>query len=128
MLGIRLGVNDLYLREVSKKIRSTFRAKQERGDYIGSFPCYGYIKDPNDNHKLIIDPEASKVVKRIFQLALDGFGVTKICRKLTDEKIPIPIVYKKESRGLRVTENDGYGIWKNSTVRNILKSQMYIGI
>lgn len=127
MLGIRLGVNDLYLREVSKKIRSTFRAKQERGDYIGSFPCYGYIKDPNDNHKLIIDPEASKVVKRIFQLALDGFGVTKICRKLTDEKIPIPIVYKKESRGLRVTENDGYGIWKNSTVRNILKSQMYIG-
>lgn len=127
MLGLRLGVNDLYLREVSKKVRSTFRAKQEKGDYIGSFACYGYKKDPNNRHKLIIDTEAAKVVKRIYQLTLEGLGTTKICRKLTDEKIPIPIVHKKEPRGLRVTENDGYGIWKNSTVRSILKSQMYIG-
>ena len=58
MLGLRLGVNDLYLRDVSKKVRSSFRIKQERGEYIGSFPCYGYIKDPEDKHKLIIDPEA----------------------------------------------------------------------
>ena len=127
MLGLRLGVNDLYLRDVSKKVRSSFRVKQEKGEYIGSFPCYGYIKDPNDKHKLIIDPESSKIVKLIYQLCLEGLGVTRICRKLTDEKIPIPIVYKKEPRGLAVTENDGYGIWKNATVRNILKSQMYIG-
>ena len=127
MLGLRLGVNDLYLRDVSKKVRSSFRIKQERGEYIGSFPCYGYIKDPEDKHKLIIDPEASKIVKLIYELCLEGLGVTRICRKLTEDKIPIPIVYKKEPRGLAVTENDGYGIWKNSTVRNILKSQMYIG-
>ena len=127
MLGLRLGVNDLYLRDVSKKVRSSFRIKQERGEYIGSFPCYGYIKDPEDKHKLIIDPEASKIVKLIYELCLEGLGVTRICRKLTEDKIPIPIVYKKEPRGLAVIENDGYGIWKNSTVRNILKSQMYIG-
>jgi len=127
MLGLRLGVNDLYLRDVSKKVRSSFRVKQEKGEYIGSFPCFGYIKDPNDKHKLIVDPEAAKVVKLIYQLYLEGLGVTKICRRLTDEKIPIPIVYKKEPRGLAVTENDGFGIWKNATVRNILKSQMYIG-
>ncbi len=127
MLGIRLGVNDLYLRDISKKVRSSFRVKQEKGEYIGSFPCYGYVKDPEDKHKLIIDPEASKIVKYIYQLFLEGLGVTRICRKLTDEKIPIPIVYKKEPRSLAVTENDGYGIWKNSTIRNILKSQMYIG-
>lgn len=127
MLGIRLGVNDLYLRDISKKVRSSFRVKQERGEYIGSFPCYGYIKNPDDKHKLIVDPVASKVVKLIYQLCLEGFGITRICKKLTDEKIPIPIVYKKEPRGLLVTENDGFGIWKNSTVRNILKSQMYIG-
>ncbi len=127
MLGIRLGVNDLYLRDISKKVRSSFRVKQEKGEYIGSFPCYGYVKDLDDKHKLVIDPEASKIVKYIYQLFLDGFGVTRICRKLTDKKIPIPIVYKKEPRGLNVTENDGCGIWKNSTIRNILKSQMYIG-
>lgn len=127
MLGIRLGVNDLYLRDISKKVRSSFRVKQERGEYIGSFPCYGYIKNPEDKHKLIVDPVASKVIKLIYQLCLEGFGITRICKKLTDEKIPIPIVYKKEPRGLLVTENDGFGIWKNSTVRNILKSQMYIG-
>ena len=127
MLGLRLGVNDLYLRDVSKKVRSSFRVKQEKGEYIGSFPCYGYMKDPNDKHKLIIDPVSSKIVKLIYELYLEGLGVTKICRKLTDEKIAIPSVYKKEPRGLQVIENDGFGIWKNSTVRNILKSQMYIG-
>ena len=127
MLGLRLGVNDLYLRDVSKKVRSSFRVKQEKGEYIGSFPCYGYMKNPEDKHKLIIDPVASKVVKMIYDLYLEGLGVTKICRKLTDEKIAIPIVYKKEPRGLAVTENDGFGVWKNATVRNILKSQMYIG-
>lgn len=127
MLGLRLGVNDLYLRDVSKKVRSSFRVKQEKGEYIGSFPCYGYMKDPEDKHKLIIDKQASKVVKIIYDLYLEGLGVTKICRRLTDLKIAIPIVYKKEPRGLEVTENEGFGIWKHSTLRNILKSQMYIG-
>ena len=57
MLGIRLSVNDLYLRDVSKKVKTSLRAKQNRGDYIGSFPLYGYKKDPNDRHKLIVDEE-----------------------------------------------------------------------
>lgn len=127
MLGIRLGVNDLYLRDVSKKVRTSFRVKQERGDYIGSYACYGYKKDPLDRHHLVIDEEAAKVVRMIYRLFLDGLGITKICKKLTDSKIPIPIVYKKEPRGLLVTENDGYGVWKHSTVKNILTSQMYIG-
>lgn len=127
MLGIRLSVNDLYLRDVSKKVRTSLHAKQEKGDYIGSFPCYGYKKDPNDHHHLIIDEEAAKIVRKIYDLFLGGFSMTKICHELTDAKIPIPIVYKKEPRGLMVTENDGYGVWKRATVCNILTSQMYIG-
>jgi hypothetical protein len=67
------------------------------------------------------------VVKLIYKLYLEGVGVTKICKRLSELKIPIPIVYKKEPRGLTVTKNEGFGIWKNATVRNILKSQMYIG-
>ena len=127
MLGLRLGVNDLYLRDISKKVKSSFRVKQEKGEYIGSFPCYGYMKDPNDHHKLIIDPEASEIVKLIFSLALDGHGVCVIAKKLTERQIPIPIVHKKEPRGLKVTENNGNGIWKHSTLRNILTNEMYIG-
>lgn len=58
----------------------------KKGEFIGSFAPYGYMKDPNDKHKLIIDPVASKVVKRIFDLYTDGYGVVSICRLLNDEK------------------------------------------
>lgn len=127
MLGLRLGINDLYLRDVSKKVKSAFRIKQEKGLYIGSIPCYGYIKDPDDHHKLIIDEKVADNVKYIYDLALQGMGLKSIAFTLTRKKIPIPIVYKKETRGLNVTENDGYGVWKHSTVKNILSSEMYIG-
>lgn len=127
MLGIRLSVNDLYLRDVSKKVRTSFRAKMEKGDYIGSFPCYGYKKDPNNYHHLVIDEEAAKIVRMIYQMFLDGQSVRRICSRLTELKIPIPIVHKKDPRGEKVFENDGFGVWKHSTVNNILTSQMYIG-
>lgn len=127
MLGIRLSVNDLYLRDVSKKVKSSLKIKQSNGEYIGSFPCYGYKKDPNDKHKLIPDDKVVPIVKMIYELALEGYGSHSICVKLTDLKIPIPIVYKGETRGKKVTDNDGLGIWKHSTIKNILTSQMYIG-
>lgn len=127
MLGIRLGVNDLYLRDVSKKVRSSIRIKQEAGEYIGSFPLYGYMKDPDDKHHLIIDWEVVPVIKLIYSLALEGYGMNTICHRLTDMNIPIPIVHKKEPRASKITDNNGNGIWKHATVRNILTSQMYIG-
>lgn len=127
MLGIRLGVNDLYLRDVSKKVRSSFRVKQNKGDYIGSIPLYGYTKDPDDKHKLIIDEEVVPTIELIYDLALDGITIQKIAETLTLRKVPIPIVHKKESRASSVTENDGYGIWKRQTVKNILTNEMYIG-
>ena len=127
MLGIRLSVNDLYLRDVSKKVKTSLRAKQNRGDYIGSFPLYGYKKDPSDRHKLIVDEDVRYVIELIYDLALDGYSPNKIAESLTLKKIPIPIVHKKEPRAKNVTENDGYGIWKRQTVFGILTNQMYIG-
>lgn len=127
MLGIRLSVNDLYLRDVSKKVKTSLRAKQNRGDYIGSFPLYGYKKDPTDRHKLIIDEEVKDNVLLIYDLALEGKSPGKIAEALTLKKIPIPIVHKKEPRAKGVTENDGYGIWKRQTVFSILTNEMYIG-
>lgn len=127
MLGIRLGVNDLYLRDVSKKVRTSFRAKQNKGDYIGSLPLYGYIKDPNDKHKLIIDDNVASNIELIYDLAFDGMTPQKIAETLTMKKIPIPVVYKKEKRANNITENDGFGIWKRQTIKGILTNEMYIG-
>ena len=127
MLGIRLSVNDLYLRDVSKKVKTALRAKQNHGDYIGSFPLYGYVKDPNDRHKLIVDEEVRYIIELIYDLALEGKSPNKIAEYLTLKKIPIPIVHKGEPRGKNVVENDGFGIWKRQTVKGILTNQMYIG-
>ncbi len=127
MLGIRLSVNDLYLRDVSKKVKTSLRAKQNRGDYIGSFPLYGYKKNPKDNHKLIVDEKVRNIVELIYNLALNGKSPSKIAEILTLKKIPIPIVYKQEPRGKFITENDGFGIWKRQTVFGILTNEMYIG-
>lgn len=127
MLGIRLSVNDLYLRDVSKKVKTSLRAKQNRGDYIGSFPLYGYKKDPNDKHHLIVDEDVRNVINLIYELALEGKSPKNIADTLTIKKIPIPVVYKQEPRAKQITDNDGYGIWRRQTVNNILTSQMYIG-
>lgn len=127
MLGIRLGVNDLYLRDVSKKVKTSLKAKQEAGDYIGTYPKYGFKKDPNNHNKIIIDEEVAPIVKQIYQMAFNYIKPDKIAEKLTNDQIPIPIVYKGEKRGKLVTENNGFGIWRANTIRDILKSQMYIG-
>lgn len=127
MLSMRLTFNDFTLRDTSKKVRTSLNAKQKNGEYIGTYPKYGYLKDPADHHKLIVDPVASLVVKRMFEMASQGNSCYKIASVLTEEKIPIPIVYKKESRGALVTENDGFGIWRPQTIRHILTSEMYIG-
>ena len=127
MLGLRLSVNDLYLRDVSKKVKSAIKAKQQQGEYMGSFPLYGYKKNPDDRHKLIIDEEVRYIVELIYDLALEGTTPKKIAEHLTLRKIPIPVVYKQEPRAKFVTENDGLGIWKRQTVKGILTNQMYIG-
>lgn len=127
MLPVRLSMNDYVLRDGSKKVITSLRERQRAGKYIGSFPRYGYLKDKLDHHHLVPDPKASIIVRRIFKMALAGNSPNKIAHQLTIEKIPIPIVYKREPRAAQVKENDGYGIWKPQTIRDILKSEMYIG-
>ena len=65
-------IYDLYSRDLSRKVRSAKRFRAQRGDFLSPFAPYGYIKDPADNHRLIIDPEAAETVRRIFRLTADG--------------------------------------------------------
>lgn len=125
-------INEWYCEDLSENIRSVFKAKMEKGQFLGSYACYGYMKDPKDNHKLIIDEEAAEVVKKIFSWALQGMGHTRICQKLYEEKILTPSEYKK-SKGLKYdnpASNIGFakaGIWGTTTIHKILNNRMYIG-
>ena len=122
-------VNDAYCGDISKKIRSVLDMKRKRGDYIGSFACYGYQKDPQNHNRLIIDEEAAAVVRKIFSWRLQGLGMITICKKLNDLGIPNPTAYRKaHSLNYNHYQIDSENTtWFDSTVRRILKNQMYIG-
>lgn len=117
-------INEKYSRDLSKNIKRVYRIKQQAGEYMGGKPVYGYKKDPNDKHKLIIDEESAKVVKRIFDLYLQLHSQSGVMKILTEEKIPIPEVYKQTRRGVKVKHPYD---WNYHTVRSILRNQMYIG-
>lgn len=119
--------NEWYLEDISDNIRAVFDSKRKAGEFIGGFATYGYIKDPEDSDKLIIDEEAAEVVRMIYNWYLEGFGPQAISTKLNDHKIPNPTKHKQKS-GLNFqvgSENSGF--WNKTTVRRILKNEVYIG-
>ena len=121
-------VNEWYLEDLSENIRMVFDMKRRQGQYIGSFPLYGYRKDPQNKNRLVVDPEAAEVVRQIFQWALEGRGKQNIAFLLNSRGIPNPTRYKAE-RGLtgnRPAQTAG-GLWGKATVRRILCNEMYTG-
>lgn len=121
--------NAQYSKDISKKVKSSFRSLQYDGKFIGAFASYGYKKSENDKHKLVIDEAAAIVVRRIFELYNKGVGKITIAKKLNDENIPCPSEYKRLS-GLKYTNGNRIELtkyWTYCTVHNILRNQMYIG-
>ena len=88
-------INDAYLRDISIKIRTQLDSKRKNGEFIGSFAPYGYLKDPKNKNKLIIDDYASKIVQEIFEMKLEGYTHTKIAEKLNNRGVLSPMEYKK---------------------------------
>lgn len=117
-------INEKYSRDLSKNIRRVYKIKQFAGEYMGGKPVFGYIKDPNDKHKLIIDEEAADIVRKVFNLYLELQSQSAVMKKLSEKKIPIPEVYKKTRRGLKA--QFPYE-WNYHTIRNMLRNRMYIG-
>ena len=116
-------LNEMYAKDTSKKINSVLQSKRKQGEYLGTAP-YGYKKDPENKYHLIIDEEAAKVVKLIFERYLEGYGTMQIADYLSGQKIPIPSDYNKKKRG---TKSITYGLWAQSTVRFILSNEIYTG-
>ncbi len=123
-------MNDAYLSDLSLKVRSQIDTKMKNGQFVGAFAVYGYLKDPNNKGKLIIDEYASKIVQEIFKLKLEGYSHTKIAEKLNNDGVLSPNEYKK-SIGLNFTngfKTNANGKWHHNAIIRILTNPVYIGI
>ena len=125
-------INEWYCEDLSENIRAVFKRKMEYGQFLGSFAPYGYMKDPSNRHKLVIDPLAADVVREIYQLYLQGYGSARIADTLTKRGVLPPSAYKAE-QGLNFKNpnsakySENYGVWSYNTVKRILQSPTYIG-
>ena len=121
-------LNEMYARDISKKIRSSHRLRGSMGEPL-SQPPYGYMKSSENKKKWIIDPEAATVVKSIFKMCLDGKGNETIARELQESEVLIPMAYwrsKGLNRGGKKTQTNPYK-WCKTTVQKILSQQEYCG-
>ena len=127
LTGFKGIMNDMYSADISKKVRTTFNSKRQNGQFIGAFAPYGYMKDPNNRNKLIIDPVASKVVQRIFNMRVNGIGNEQIMRILNSENIPCPTKYKEQQGFNYKNVNIIHYVWRAETIKDILSNPTYIG-
>ena len=122
-------MNDFYARDTSRKIKAIFSSRMANGKRVSPSVPYGYLRDPEDKQHLIIDPEPAAVVRRIFQMVIDGYGIQRIADTLSAEKILIPSAYA----ALHCPENNhskGYHDpchWSCTAVGYILEKREYMG-
>ena len=118
-------MNDMYAKDISKKIKSSLRAKQKEGKWVGGRTPFGYSKDLENKNHLVINKEQAMVVRKIFKMCLDGLSFYNIAKKLTNERVKTPAQYYnfewKNNYDLK------YGQWHSKTIRDILTNRMYIG-
>ncbi len=128
-------INEMYSRDISKKVHSSYAHKAKLGKFTGCLAPLGYMKDPEDKNHLIIDPETASIVKQIFAYAADGRGPQYIRTQLELNKVPTPTWWNRQ-KGLRDTftkwelkdpENGKY-MWDCGVIQDILKNPVYIGV
>ncbi len=123
-------LNDMYAQDVSKKIKSALLTRQQQGQFLGTKAPYGYMKDPDDKHHLIIDERYAPVVRKIFQMSIDGYGIHRIRDYLISEKIPRPVYAACESIGSYeryISDDESVYQWSEGGVRDILRNPVYAG-
>ena len=117
--------NDFYARDTSKKIRAVMRAKGNAGEHLCTNPPYGYMKDPADKKKWIVDEEAAEIVKRIFDLCIAGKGPMQIAKLLTAEHILTVKAHYAQRAGKTLPEKPYH--WDPKSVAGILERPEYTG-
>ena len=122
-------MNEWYAKDTSNKIRAVFKARMQNGKRCSGAIPYGYKRDPEDKNHLLIDEEAADVVRRIYQMVLDGMGAKAIADKLSEDKVLIPSAYLEQCKNGNVSRNHSYHDpyrWNNTAVGYILDKQEYM--
>ncbi|MBQ4443939.1 MAG: recombinase family protein [Clostridia bacterium] len=120
-------INEWYAKDTSKKVRAVLHAKGMSGKHLSAVPPYGYMKDPNDKTKWILDKEAAEVVKEVFRLFVEGKGAKEIATILTERGIDTPLIhYQKMGFPLRMRSNDPT-VWTGPTIYQMLGKIDYTG-
>jgi len=118
-------MNEVYARDISKKVRSSFAAKQKRGEFCGSFAPYGYMKDGS---ALVIDEETAPIVRQVFDWFLAGMSGTKIAQKLNEMKILPPSRYRFEKGITKAKKHEETLYWYKSAIQRMIVNPVYTGI
>ena len=120
-------INDIYAKDISRKVKSVYEIKQKKGEFIGNYAPYGYSKSPENKHKLMINEETAQTVRDIFRWKIDGMSNLEIMRKLNEQKIMSPRNYLF-SKNMISSEKYGKHIpWSVNSVGTILSNLAYIG-
>ena len=127
MLPLKNMINEAYALDIGRKIKAQAHQAMLDGDFIGARTPYGYRKDPNNCHKLLIDEPAAAVVRQIFQWAYEKDGLNTIVRRLNEMGCIAPSHYKKATGEITSPGLIGSGKWQTRTVAKILRSEVYTG-
>ena len=123
-------INDAYCKDISVKIRSQLEIKRKKGQFIGAFAAYGYLKDEEDHNKLVVDTYASEIVRAIFKWKIQGMSQGRIANKLNMQGVLCPMEYKL-SLGMKVQTNfrvHKKALWSSKAVTRILTNEIYTGV
>jgi hypothetical protein len=126
IVNCRGTVNDIYAKDISRKVSAALHQKQKQGAFIGNYAAYGYLKDPNDKNKLVVDPETAPVVRQIFRWKAEGIGNAQICRRLDETGILSPCKYRLRL-GIVKDQRFESNKWTIKAVINILENPVYLG-
>ena len=127
-------LNEMYSKDISKKVHSSYLLKAQKGEFTGCVAPFGYRKDPNDKNHLVVDEETAPIVRQIFQWALAGHGPNFIQRRLEEGRVPCPTWWNRE-RKLRNARTkwekkdpiNGKYVWDFSVIKDLLMNPVYTG-
>lgn len=120
-------LNDMYAKDLSKKIRTALHTMQTAGKWVGGCAPFGYKVDPNDKNHLVINEEEQPIVRRIFDLFLSGKKINQIRDIFNEEKVPTFSTMRNRNFKRNGNNGDIYGLWGNNTIKKILQNRLYTG-
>lgn len=127
-LPFKVLINDEYSRGISNSVTNTIRTLQKQGKYVAAFTPYGYKRDPENKHHLIVDEEAAYVVKKIYHYYIEGRSINWICRKLSEDREIAPSIYKQQFTNYKANKTlPTTTYWTHTSVWRILKNEVYLG-